>query len=160
MAKKHILPECRKEKAGLDYGPPSCLPPTQHLLWRAVVLLSSLLPYESLSKDSERSVNRKHESEKAAEWTGTAVLFRRAVLPPLLNRGAALAALSTPGFGCVLALCSLFTWLCGDKVACLFSFGLFFSAVWLDHWPLSEVTVLGRCPSSLIQEPLFLHSVV
>lgn len=41
MAEKQILPEQRKEKTGTDDSPPSCLPPTQRLLWRAAVLLTS-----------------------------------------------------------------------------------------------------------------------
>lgn len=40
VAEKQILPEQRKEKPGTEGSALSSLPPTQHLLRRAVVLLT------------------------------------------------------------------------------------------------------------------------
>lgn len=131
MAEKQILLEQRKGKIGLDSGRPRRLPPTQHLLWGAAVLLTSLLPCESLSEDSRRKGDRKDKSEETAQVEKE----QERGCCPISTAEGHLSITGSLGYICVAA--HLFASLCGSVLVLLLRLGLFclqFGQTLSDHY--------------------------
>lgn len=101
VAEKQILPEQRKEKAGTDDSPWSGLPPTQHLLRRAVVLLTGPVALWVIARGSQE------EGSQKIRVRGRGTVKEQ----PSQEGGCRLVSPAEPhrGVRCMLICCSLFT---------------------------------------------------
>lgn len=152
VAEKQILPEQRKEKAGTDDSPRSGLPPTQHLLRRAVVLLTGPIALWVIARGSQEEGSQKIR-----------VRGRGTVKEEQLSQegGCRLVSPAEPhrGFRCMLICCSLFTWVSKWEHSCVcvcvlvVVVGLVLVCCSCNLARPFKIIILALYHSSLTQEP-------